>query len=511
MVKIVINLDYLKQHDKIKKSIRNGRISDKTLKTNFSALDKFFPYLLDTLELDENFDLDEYFEKTTKEKNEIKAGWVKNDLINKVWQEWENKLDEDDRANRLMKWVDNHEDFKNTYLNYIWRIQGLFKNLNKLWRANPLLMDQIEPSPMHLDEDENIDFNDVIKLYSKLSQKYKLLLKMMMYTGLNPADLVELKPVDFRRIYNEKKYGNKPYYYMHKLRVKSKGKQVKYLHVYTMEFMEEIKAYFEMKNTLKYNKTNQAKKVEKLRKFAEEEDIRVKKINSKIEKKEDKQEPRCILVKEYKNFIEFIHNRDWKKDQKENIFGNIKSTAVSDALSYHNGGDVQVKVMPSTIRRLSFSRLASAFTQGIEDTDLFGLWTQHKVGIITENYMTQLITLTINKLKDELIQPKVYIENMTEYFKETTTLREKIDDIKTLKDKNKELENEMNSMKQLHKEEMTNLRTEVKSMFDEFSYKQDLNLRVNKGEMTEGEARAEYQGFEFTEEEKRSKPKRKTK
>ena len=373
-----------------------------------------------------------------------------------------------------MKWVDKHENKKNTYVNYIWRIQGIFKNLNKLWRANPLLLDLIEASPMHLDEDKNIIFDDVIKLYNKLSPKYKMVLKIMMYTGLNPTDLVKLKPVDFLKIKNIKKYGNKLYFYVNKLRVKSKGKQVKYLQVYTEEFMKEIKAYFETEKTLKYNKTNQAKKVEQL-----------------------KNDSRFEVVKEYINFIEFKGKRNWNNDKKENIFGNIKSTAVSDAFSYHNGGDAIVKVMPSTIRRLSFSRLASAFTQGIEDTDLFNLWTQHKVGVITESYMTLLISNTIKKLKNNMIQEAVYIEKMTKYVKETIELREKIGEIKEIKEdihelnkltvENEKLKRKIASMEAKHEEEIKDINLKVGSISSEMNYFIDL---MKAGKVKQEEARA---------------------
>lgn len=59
-----------------------------------------------------------------------------------------------------------------------------------------------------------------------------------------------------------------------------------------------------------------------------------------------------------------------------------------------------------------------------------------------------------------------------------------------------ELEDELIAMKQLHTEEMDELRTEMKSMFEELGYKQNLNKRVKQGKITSEEARAEYLGIE---------------
>ena len=48
-----------------------------------------------------------------------------------------------------------------------------------------------------------------------------MILKIMMYTGLNPADLVKLKPNDFKKISNKEKYGDTIYFYVNKDRTKS--------------------------------------------------------------------------------------------------------------------------------------------------------------------------------------------------------------------------------------------------------------------------------------------------
>lgn len=337
-----------------------------------------------------------------------------------------------------MKWANEQgklQDKKNTYMNYVWRVQGLFAKVGREWSANPKTMEQIKSNGFHLKEE--IVFADVGELYNKLSPKYKMILKMMMYTGLNPADLVKLKPKDFQEISNKEKYGNNVYYFVNKDRIKTSNKNVQYIQVYTETFMKEIIGYFEMKNTLKYNKTKQAKKVEQLRKFAENEELRIKKFNSKVEKKEDKQEPRCVLVKEYKNHIEFVHNRDWKNDKNEEIFGGIRAEAITDAFRYHNGSEH--RVLPSTVRSLCFTRLRSVFSMA--DEDIFLLWTQHKAGMITKAYIMDLIPRIIGLLEDNKIQSAVLLGNMGDYIKETITLKKKLDEVDVLKGKVAELEN----------------------------------------------------------------------
>lgn len=476
MVKTQISLEYLKQDEKIKDFLKYTNKSEKSLKTHFSAYNKFFPYLVNFFEIIEDFDLNEYLSKKINETNQIKIEWIENDIVDKTVKEWL-KIDAEKKSNLFMKWANSQgEDKKNTYMNYVWRVQGLFAKVGREWTANPKTMEQIKSNGFHLEEE--IVFADVGELYNKLRPKYKMILKMMMYTGLNPADLVKLKPKDFQKISNSEKYGEKVYYFVNKDRTKTTNKNVQFIQVYTESFMNEIIEYFQTEKILKYNKTKQANKVEQLKK-----------------------DPRFEVVKEFKNFIEFNGKKDWKKDQNKEIFGGIRAEAISDAFSYHNGSEH--RVLPSTVRSLCFTRLRSVFSMA--DEDIYLLWTQHKAGMITKAYIMDLIPRIIGLLEDNKIQSAVLLSNMGDYIKENITLKDKIDDIETMKVENKELKQEMESMKQLHKEEMNNLRTEVKSMFEELGYKKDLNQKVKKGEISEGEARVEYQGIELTEKEKHSK------
>lgn len=481
MVKTQLSFEYLKKIDKIKEFLKYTNKSEKSLRTYFSAFDKFFPFLIDFYEIIENFDLEAHLTKGINETNKIKKEWSNNGVVDKVIEAWLG-ISKEQRSRLFMKWVNEQEkDIQNTYVNYTWRAQGLLSQISEDWSANPKTMKKIESNGIHVDEDKEIDLADVGELYNKLSPKYKMILKMMMYTGLNPADLVQLKPIDFKKISNKEKYGNKVYYFVMKKRVKSEGKNVIYLHVYTEEFMNEIKSFFEMEKTLKYNKTKQADKVTQLRK------------NTRFE-----------VVKEYNNFIEFKGKNNWKKDEKKNIFGDIKATAISDAFKYRNSGKAKHRVLPSTVRRLCFTRIGKIFTNDPKERDIYDLWTQHKVGVLVEHYITDLIYKTVSFLENNKIQSAVLLGNMGDYIKESITLKQKIDDIETLKAENKELKDEIESIKDLYEKDIKEiyekkiieLREEMKSMFEEFGYRDDLDKRVKKGEMSEGEARAEYHGFE---------------
>lgn len=59
-----------------------------------------------------------------------------------------------------------------------------------------------------------------------------------------------------------------------------------------------------------------------------------------------------------------------------------------------------------------------------------------------------------------------------------------------------ELKDELEAMKDLYKTEIKELREEILAMHEELYHRNDLNERIKKGEISEGEARAEYQGFE---------------
>ena len=126
MVKTHINIEYLKQVGKIKEFLKYTNKSEKSLKTYFLALDKFFFYLVDFIEIVENFDLTEHLKKKINETNKVKEEWSKNDVADKVFKAWL-KIDKEKRSGLFMKWVNKQEeDTRNTYINYIWRIQGLF-------------------------------------------------------------------------------------------------------------------------------------------------------------------------------------------------------------------------------------------------------------------------------------------------------------------------------------------------------------------------------------------------
>ena len=414
MVKTHISIEYLKQVDKIKEFLKYTNKTEKSLKTYFLALDKFFYYLVDFFEIVENFDLTEHLKKKINETNKVKEEWSKNGVADKVFKAWL-KIDKEKRSGLLMKWVNKQEeDIRNTYINYIWRIQGLLSQVSEDWSANPKTMKKIRQNGFKLEEE--IVFADIGELYNKLSPKYKMILKIMMYTGLNPADLVKLKPNDFQKISNKEKYGDKVYYFVNKDREKTKHKDVQFIHVYTEDFMKEIREYFEIEKTLKYHKTKQANKVEQFKK-----DLRFE------------------VVKEYKDYIEFNGKKNWLKDQNKEIFGGIRAEAITDAFRYHNSGEH--RLLPSTVRSLCFTRLRNVFSMA--DEDIYLLWTQHKAGMITKAYIRDLIPRIITLLENNKIQSAVLLGNMGDYIKENITLKKKFDDIETLKEENKELREQL--------------------------------------------------------------------
>ena len=146
LVKTKICLDYLKQDEKIKDFLKYTNKSEKSLNTHFSAYNKFFPYLINFFEIIENFNLEEYPSKKINESNEIKEEWIKNGVVKKTNEAWL-KIDAEKKSNLFMKWANKNGEGdkkrKATYMNYVWRTQGLFTKIGINWSANPKTMEQI--------------------------------------------------------------------------------------------------------------------------------------------------------------------------------------------------------------------------------------------------------------------------------------------------------------------------------------------------------------------------------
>ncbi len=429
MVRVVNELEYLKMITPIKNYLRDTPKSAKSIKTYLQALDKIFPAFIDRFRdnIDElkkldKTELDNIIEMLSQidnvnQKNQFKKELAKLDIPNKVFNEWR-KQSPNKKADILMKWAKdaskhNGKGKENTFLNYVWRIQGFLSKLGRDYEANPKNIIQLTSNGFHLEE--RITFEEVLIMYEKLRPKYRLILKIMMYSGLNPIDIVHLKPVDFKPY--------KEYYVLIKEREKTKHNDVKFLITFEKPFIDEIRAYFERKIIKHYKKDN---------------------ISFQHKIKEYKEHANFEIVEDKPKYVKFEGQFNWIKDKNTNIFGNIKSKAVSDTFVYHvNKNKLNSYLTPMNIRRLCFTRLLDIFS--LKDNDIYQLWTQHKVGVITKHYTLDLFNRTIPYFQKGKIQDTVLIGDTEAYIREIDNLK------KNGIDKIKELEQQVNDLKQISK------------------------------------------------------------
>ncbi|MBA7516086.1 hypothetical protein ES705_08131 [subsurface metagenome] len=432
MVKIQINLNYLKEIKPIKDYLMDSPKSEKSIKTYLLALDKFFPYLVNRFKENmvelKDFDLNAYYKLNTSERNKTKKNWLKNDIHNKIFEKWK-KLSPEKKSNILMKWAKetsetNGKIHENTYLNYAWRIQGLLSKLGRDYEANPKTLEQLKRNGAKIGSD--IEYEDVIELYDKLNNdKYKLILKIMMYSGLNPIDILDLKPKNFFKLdYKAVKVElDKDFYYVKKERIKTKRKNVEFLLVFGENFFNEIKSYFERKIIVQMDKSKK-EKIETL-----------------------KDNKHFTIENETNNYIKFIGQYNWKKDEKTKIFGDIKSNTVRDTFKYYiEKLNLNSDLKPMTIRRLCFTLLKRIFP--LEDKMIYDLWTQHKIGLIDNFYITDTLEKII-KNYIEKIESLVLIDNLKQISLKVNGYKEKVDKIYNLENKNKELTQKISQMEKI--------------------------------------------------------------
>lgn len=162
------------------------------------------------------------------------------------------EVEENEKSIFLMEWVNDRFEakkaknptgnfiaFKNTYLRDAWLINGLLGKLGKKYQANSKLLESQTPnSNLEL----QVSLEDVKKLYDVLSLKYKLILKIMVFGGFNPIDVVNFTLADF------KSHDEGDYFYVYKLRHKTRSKKVMYLNVFRQDFFREIKNYAQDQN-----------------------------------------------------------------------------------------------------------------------------------------------------------------------------------------------------------------------------------------------------------------------
>jgi len=439
------NLNYLVNINKIKDYLRDSPKTDKAKRDYLLALDKFFPYLAerfkDTIEDLEIFDLQEFYKLKNDDIDKITLEWDKKDINNKIFDSWK-ALNPEKKANILMKWVKDLVELeeqkpieakkteRNTFLNYMWRIQGFLSKLGRDFEANPKNLDQLEQNGTKIGSE--IDFNEVVELYDKLNNdKYKIFLKILMYSGLNPIDILDLKPQDFikvdkRAFKNEvrEKIGNRNFYYVKKYRIKTKRKNVQFLIVFAEDFYNEIKNFFERKliiNPIKRNiERNKGKK----------------NFNMITEKKGDK-----TRIKE----VYFKNN--WIKDKKSKIFGSIKPNTAIDSIKYTvKKYDLNPKLQPLHMRRLCFTLLQAIFP--LKDKPIYDLWSQHKIGnLVDEFYITNYIERILVNYIDK-IESLVLIDNLKQVSLKVNGYKEKVDKIYNLEKENEELKQKVDKMEE---------------------------------------------------------------
>ena len=410
-------LNYLKEVKPIEEYLKDTSKSEKTINTYLLALDKFFPFLVNRFKSEikeiEDFDYETYFrfddkpddrkpDDTKSYKIDIKKKWEKLGIADKIITEYWLPLNANTKSNLLMKWSNvgseldtfvrkernkkELKDAKNTYLNYVWRIQGFLTRLGFEYKANPREMSKITTNGFHLSEE--ITYEDVIKLYEELDKtKYKLILKIIMYCGFNPADIVLLRPTDFER------YKDTKLFVLVRKRKKTANKDTQYLVIFHEKFINELKDYFKR-----------------------------------------------------------AHNQEWSKNNKQIIF-NIASNTISDTFKYHRDkADLNPLLLPSSIRRLCFTRIKELFT--LAEEDIYNLWTQHKACLLTRHYITDIMERFIRKNYIELIQRKVLIGNIKQYIAEINGYKEGMKRVSELEDIIKSMSKIILSLDQSFREEL---------------------------------------------------------
>jgi hypothetical protein len=382
------------------------------------AVDKFFPTLIERfieeIEVVKDFKAEDFLKLSEINQTIIKKEWAELNIPNTIFNLW-SKLTPEKKADILVKWMNNGEKVNQ---NYIWRIQGLLSKLGRLYEANPKLIPQIETNGFKLELD--FTYEDVMDLYYKLPDKLKLILKIMIYTGLNGADIVLLKPSDFNK-YVDKKTKN-IYYYVMKKRLKTAKKDAYYVILFSASFVEELKEYFQRKIIKHIKKPNK-----KIKRYRDDRHFNIQVIGDKEQ--------------EAGSFIVFEGSYDWNKD-KDNVLFSTKSSLISEGFKYHiNKHNLNTSINSAGIRSMCFTRLKKIFS--MDERDLYHIWTQHKVGIISKDYITDNLPKLVEKL--EQIEEQVLIES-------GVTLIKKIKDNSILKNELEELKEKVNKIETFFKD-----------------------------------------------------------
>lgn len=516
------DLSYLKNIEPIKKYLRDTPLDPKKVKNSLLATDRIFPYLVnrfkENIEELKNFDLQTFLTKSTIEINEITQEWNKTNINNTIFDAWKKETPET-RSNILMKWVKfclKQEGLKpktekrtkeNSFLSYMWTFQGLLAYLGRDYEANPKKLDQLKQNDIKLGSE--INYNEVVELYDKLNEKYKLILRIMMYSGLNPIDILKLTPRNFQKVNSsiKKKLNDKrnDFYYVIKERTKTERKNVLFLLVFAESFFNELKSYFERTITINIKKQFKTKindknrkdinvlkeQISKNKKNGKSNDLEREKLNEIYQKlhinldinsknkinsikneryiKDKKEINRYEIIYESENTIRFEGQYYWNYDSNISIFRTINNTTtVADNFKYMvDKHGLNKFLKPYQIRSLCFTMLKDQFT--FKDENLYQLWTQHRVkGLVDRNYITNNLQILINKYLPK-IEATVLIGSLKDTLEKAIEYKEKAEAINDNTDKITELEQDkqrlLNKLNDNEKK-IEDLTTEMNNMWE---------------------------------------------
>ncbi|NVM28843.1 MAG: hypothetical protein HWN65_08365 [Candidatus Helarchaeota archaeon] len=256
------------------------------------------------------------------------------------------EIDENEKSILLMEYVFEQYEakkakkpdgnliaFKNTYLRNIWTINGFLGKLGKKYKANPELLEAQTPnSNLEL----QVTLEDILKLYDVLPIKYKLILKFMVFSGLNPVDILDFRLADF------KSCNGSEYFYIYKLRQKTKSKKVFFLNVYHKDFYAQVAEYARTQGI-------------------------------------DKNEPI------FSHYTKIDPDRDFSEKNKERVPITPK-TVENEFRHYIKKHNLNSKTMPRYIRQLNATLL-----EDVLPSKYLLIWTQHKAKLMDRHYLKKNI------------------------------------------------------------------------------------------------------------------------
>lgn len=431
------SIEYLKTINAIK-PLLNDSAKINTVTTSLKALDLFFPYLLNHFAKNlgiHDFHFQDYIQLSTDEQNKMKKSWEDGYIPNELFSFWTNPninipnasqyeigpyvipkkigFNAVEKAHFLTQWKDeiiksqkksgHRIANENTFLNYIWRIQGLFVKMGRNYAADPRYLQKLPVSTQRRGQTpENLTFIDILRLYDKLDKRNKLILKIMMYTGLQPADICLLKPEDFILCVDPN------YYYVQKVPIKStKFKNAWFLFIFPKSFVEEIKAHFEVIVTHHLKHEKKPKQIDEM----------------------EKNPTRYRKIRESPKFVEFQSTYDWNLDKKCNIFGSLSSRAIHDSIQrIVSEFKLNSEITPIKIRKLCYSRLIKVFP--LCDKDLFDLWTQHQLGKYSRESLNNYIERLIPYIKTGAIPEAILLDTTEGYHHQIESIRKEMNDLR---------------------------------------------------------------------------------